>query len=199
MQLRYLSKAIQAGCHAGDTAAYKAAALGTSAYGDLDSKLSALKKPLPEITLDNLKAQPVGSFGRTLAQFLERNKIQPLEISATAWAELKEASILAIRYPILHDAFHVLLGFDTSLAGELGVWSFVAAQQYSPAFDRAAFVGRWFTRLLTPWQWGRLQAYEERGWRLGRQAVCVIEQPLEEFWNMPLEEVRGKLNLPADL
>lgn len=201
MQPRYLIKAIRAGFagHAGDTAAYKAAALGTPAYGDLDSNLTALKNPLPDITLDELRAQPVGSFGYVLAQFFERNHIQPLEISAIARAELKSAPALAIRYPILHDAFHVLLGFDTSLAGELGVWSFVAAQQYSPAFDRAALVGRWFTRLITPWQWQRLRAYEEKGRLLGREAICVIAQPLEEFWAMPLGEVRVRFGLPTNL
>ena len=201
MHLRYLIKAIKAGVagRAGDTAAYKAAALGTSAYGNLDNTLAALNDPLPDISLDELKAQPSGSFGKTLAQFLERNQIQPLQISPTARAELKDAPVLAIRYPILHDAFHVLLEFDTSLAGELGVWSFVAAQQYSPAFEQAALVGRWFTRLLMPWQWGRLRAYEEKGRRLGRQAICVIEQPLDELWGLPLWEVRERLQLPADL
>ena len=94
---------------------------------------------------------------------------------------LKNVPILTIRYPILHDTFHVLLGFDTSLAGELGVWSFVAAQHYSPAYERAALIGRWVTRLLTPWQWKRLHIHEQRGKRLGAKAACIIAQPFELY------------------
>ncbi|MEO0378511.1 MAG: Coq4 family protein [Cyanobacteria bacterium P01_A01_bin.17] len=201
MHRRYLLKAIQCGLagKAGDTAAYKAAALGTPAYGDLEQRLATLANPLPEITLDALRSKPAGSFGDSLAQFLQSNCIQPLILAEETRIELQDSPILAIRYPILHDVFHVLLGFDTSLAGELGVWSFVAAQRYSPAFDRAALIGRWFTRLLTPWQWQRLQAYEYKGRRLGGQAVCVIAQPLEEFWDMPLGEVRFRFNLPAEV
>lgn len=201
MQLRYLIKAIQCGVagKAGDTAAYKAAALGTPVYGDLDQRLAALANPLPEITLEKLQSQPPGSFGQSLAQFLQHNHIQPLILAKETRTELQNSPLLAIRYPILHDAFHVLLGFDTSLAGELGVWSFVAAQRYSPAYKRAAFVGRWFTRLVMPWQWRRLWVYEEMGRRLGERAGCVITEPLDDFWAMPLEDVRTRLNLPSNV
>lgn len=201
MNFRYLLKAIQCGFarKPGDTAAYKAAALGTPAYEGLEQRLAALANPLPEITLDELQAQSPKSFGYTLAQFLQSNHIQPLTLSPVVRTELQNSSILAIRYPILHDAFHVLLGFDTSLAGELAVWSFVAAQHYSPAYERAAWIGKWFTRLITPWQWGRLWAYEKKGQWLGKQATCVIAEPLEEFWAMPLGEVRRKLNLPSEV
>ena len=106
-------------------------------------------------------------MAKSLAQFLETNHIQPLTLSPTTRTELHNAPLLAVRYPILHDAFHILLGFDTSLAGELGVWAFVAAQHYSPAFDQAASVGHWVTRLLTPWQWKRLHAYEQAGKGVG--------------------------------
>ncbi|MEM1253210.1 MAG: Coq4 family protein [Cyanobacteria bacterium P01_H01_bin.21] len=199
MHLRYLTKAIQAGLagHPGDTAAYKAAALGTPAYADLDDTLAQLANPLPNITIDYLTSQPPDSFGRNLAQFLKKNDIRPLILSPVTRRELHKSSVLSVRYPIFHDAFHVLLGFDTSLAGELGVWSFVAAQRYSPAFDRAACVGHWFTRLLIPWQWKRLSRYENAGRMLGKQAVCVIAQPLEEYWAMSLEEVRVRFGLPV--
>ena len=52
MHLRYLIKALQCGFsgHPGDTAAYKAAALGTPTYGNLDSTLATLPNPLPNIT-----------------------------------------------------------------------------------------------------------------------------------------------------
>ena len=185
MQWRYLIKAIQAAFagHAGDTAAYKAAALATSAFGNLDQQLTTLKKPLPDISLTDLRSHPSDSFGYALAEFLEANHIKPLTLSPTAKEELKHVPPLVIRYPILHDAFHVLLEFDTSLAGELGVWSFVAAQNYCAAFNRAAWIGKWIARLLIPWQWKRLHTYERRGNQLGNVAICVITEPLEELFS----------------
>ncbi|NEQ48924.1 MAG: hypothetical protein F6K11_02165 [Leptolyngbya sp. SIO3F4] len=200
MHLRYLLKAIHCGFagKAGDTAAYKAAALGTLAHGDLNKRLTTLTNPLPEVTLNDLNSYPLNSFGQSLAQFLQANHIQPLTLSPETRIQLKDSSILAIRYPIFHDAFHVLLGFDTSLAGELGVWSFVAAQRYSPAYERAAVMGRWVTRLLTPWQWRQLQDYEQAGRTLGKHATCLITQPLDKYWSMPLREVREQFNLPPE-
>ncbi|MEM9978074.1 MAG: Coq4 family protein, partial [Cyanobacteria bacterium P01_D01_bin.2] len=164
--------------------------------GDLDQRLATLANPLPEITVDALRSNPSGSFGDSLAQFLQGNCIQPLILAKETRIERQDSPILAIRYPILHDAFHVLLGFDTSLVGELAVWSFVAAQHYSPAYERAAFIGRWFTRLLMPWQWQRLNAYEQVGRTLGKQATCIIAQPLEAYWSMPLQDVRQQFDLP---
>lgn len=199
MQFRYLIKAIQAGFSGspGETAAYKAVALGGPVYGDLDQRLAALANPLPAITLEQLQSQPAGSFGDALAQFLKNNHIQPLTLLPETRKELQDTSLLAVRYPLLHDAFHVLLGFDTSLAGELGVWAFVRAQHYSPAFDRAALIGHWFTRFLTPWQWQHLHACEQKGKKLGKQAVCIIAQPLEMYWAMPLETVQLHFKLPT--
>ncbi|MGD1856080.1 MAG: Coq4 family protein [Leptolyngbyaceae cyanobacterium] len=201
MRPRYLLKAVHHALmgNAGDVAAYKAAALATSGYGDLDSRLAALESPLPAMTLDELLSRPAGSFGYVLARFFQNNHIQPLTLSDDTRTELQNSPVLAIRYPLFHDAFHVLLGFDTSLAGELGVWSFVAAQRYSPAFDRAAFVGRWVTRLVIPWQWKRLKDFEMKGRELGERAVCVIAEPLEEFWDLSLEEVRIRLELPVEV
>ncbi|MEM6251674.1 MAG: Coq4 family protein [Cyanobacteria bacterium P01_D01_bin.156] len=199
MRLHYLIKAIQAGIegHAGDTAAYKAAAFGTHSSGSLEQQLVNLTNPLPDISVSDLKSYAPGSFGCVLAKFLDRNQIQPLTLSSKAKSELQGTPLLAIRYPLLHDAFHVLLGFDTSLAGELGVWSFVAAQQYCAEFNRAAWIGRWFTRLLIPWQWKKLGDFEDRGRQLGQRAVCVITEPLEELFGMPLEEVRQRLKLSS--
>ncbi|MEO0868130.1 MAG: Coq4 family protein [Cyanobacteria bacterium J06642_11] len=197
MQWHYLLKAVQAtfAGQAGDTAAYKAAAFGTDALGSLEQQIATLVSPLPEINLLTLKSHPAGSFGYALADFLENNHIQPLTLSPQAKAELQNAPLLAIRYPILHDAFHVLLEFDTSLAGELGVWSFVAAQNYCAAFNRAAWIGKWIARLLIPWQWRRLHAYERRGNQLGNVAICIITEPLEELFDMPLDEVKRRFNL----
>ncbi len=179
----------------GDAAAFKAAALGVKPYVEIQQQLDLLRNPIPRIDVQELNRFPEGSFGKALAEFLADNHLQPLTISATVAEQLRRKPCLAIRYTVLHDAFHVLLGFDTTLAGELGVWAFVSAQHYSPTYDRAARWGRWVYSLLQHWQWRRLRQCDRWGRTLGTQAKCVIAAPLETYWPLPLAEVRTMLGL----
>jgi ubiquinone biosynthesis protein COQ4 len=179
----------------GDTAAYKGAATGGDAYPDIRQKLDALAEPFPSIDLEVLRPLPEGSFGREYVRFMEGQGLQPIHVSREVAAELARTSRLEVRYPLLHDAFHVLLGFDTSLVGELGVWSFVGAQHYSPSFDRAARLGRRLYPLVRPHQRAALRASFARGETLGRRARCLIAEPLEHLFPLPLGEARSRLGL----
>ena len=50
--------------------------------------------------------------------------------------EEADSHLFALRYTVTHDIFHVLLGFDTSYAGEMGVFAFTIAQNYSKTIGR---------------------------------------------------------------
>lgn len=197
MDLGLLCKAVQRYRQGlrGEAAVLKAAAFGATAYPELESRLRGLSEPFPTIDLDALRRLPAGTFGHAYATFMDANHLTPLSVSRELAAELSERSVLAVRYPIVHDAFHVLLGFDTSLAGELGVWSFVSAQHYGHAYDRAATLGRLFYPLVAPWQWRRLRASDARGQRLAERAVCLIEQAIQRYWQDPLSDVRRRFQL----
>jgi ubiquinone biosynthesis protein Coq4 len=179
----------------GDAAAMKAAAFGGPAYPEIAAKLRALGNPFPAIDLAALRAHPAASFGAAYAAFLDRNGLRPFTVSPEVAAELWPDHVLEVRYPLLHDAFHVLLGFDVTLAGELGVWSFVAAQRYSPSFDRAGRLGALLYPLAAPGRRAALRAAAARGRALGQDAVCLIAEPLEEYWATNLEEVRARCAL----
>ena len=179
----------------GDAAAMKAAMFGARAYPGIAEKLRRLCTPFPAIDLDALRALPDSSFGRQYAAFLDRNGLRPFQVSPEVAEELWPEHVLEVRYPLLHDAFHVLLDFDISLPGELGVWSFVAAQHYSPAYDRAGRLGARFYPLVAPRRHAALSAAAERGRRLGARAACLIAEPLELYWQEPIEHVREELGL----
>jgi ubiquinone biosynthesis protein Coq4 len=179
----------------GDAAAYKSAALVAEAPPDLDARLMQLETPLPRIVLAELRNLPAGSFGHAYARFMDEHRLTPLTISAPVAEELGRHHRLAVRYLLLHDAFHVLLGFDTRLPGELGVWSFVAAQGYSPTYRRAAAAARWLYALMAPTEWRALRAARRRGLALAREAECLIAQPIERHWRDGLDEVRRQLGL----
>ncbi|MDJ0736688.1 MAG: Coq4 family protein [Nostocaceae cyanobacterium] len=51
-----------------------------------------------------------------------------------------------LRYVVTHDIFHVLLDFDTSYAGEIGVLAFTVSQNYSKSLK----IGFWLAIFLYP-------------------------------------------------
>ncbi|WP_434384035.1 Coq4 family protein [Melittangium boletus] len=179
----------------GDAAALKGASTGGKAYPGVREKLSRLATPFPVIELDSLRRLPEGTFGREYARFMDDEGLMPFVVSREIAEELASTSCLEVRYPLLHDAFHVLLGFDASLVGEMGVWAFVSAQHYSPAFDFGARLGRWLYPLVIPRQRAALRAASARGEALARQARCLIAEPLEDLFALPLKDARARLGV----
>lgn len=179
----------------GDAAAYKAAAIGARAYPEIESQLHGLSDALPSVDIAALRRLPVGTFGRTYAAHMDCKGLKPLVVSPAVAATLAGADILAVRYALLHDAFHVLLGFDTDLPGELGVWAFVAKQHYSPSFQRAGVLARLLYTLVAPQKFRQLKAAQTSGERMAVEAICLIVQPLQDFWTAPLSRVREDFHI----
>ena len=73
------------------------------------------------------------------------NNLQPLNISPEL-EDVAKRNVFALRYVVTHDIFHVLLDFDTSYAGEIGVLAFAAAQNYSKSLK----ISFWFAKILYP-------------------------------------------------
>lgn len=104
-------------------------------------------------------------------------------------------AILASRRLLLNDILHALLEFDASWAGQLGVFSFVAAQNYCPQFDHAARALRAVYMTAAPWLREDLGAAEYRGRRLAARAPRVLTAPIEREWHTPLFALQVRLNL----
>ena len=197
MNLGYLFRAIVYGLKGrnGDAAAMKTAAFGNRAYPEVERELAALENPYPNIDLAALRRHSEHTFGRAYAAHMDACGLTPFHVSPEVAAELGPSQILGVRYVLLHDAFHVLLGFDTSWPGELGVWSFVSAQRYSEDFDRAVRLARRFYPLLAPKKKDELRAADARGQRLGQTAPRLLMAPMETLFDAPLDTVRRDLGL----
>lgn len=179
----------------GDLAAYKAAASGIRARPGVAAALDRLDHPIPDIDLPAFRRMPADSLGCAYARFIDANGFQPLNLSATARERLGASSTLAVRYAVLHDAFHVLLGFGAGLPGELGVWVFVGAQDYAAAYGRAAAVATVVYPLVAPRRRARFALVRREALRMAREADCVIAAPFERYWELPLPEVRERLRI----
>ncbi|NJN23330.1 MAG: hypothetical protein HC810_01565 [Acaryochloridaceae cyanobacterium RL_2_7] len=97
---------------------------------NLRLRLQELAGYFPAVDLEALRQLPEGTLGHAYAQHMQENGIYPLVISPDLQAEAHQDPF-ALRYTATHDIFHVLLGFDTSYAGEMGVFAFTVAQNYS--------------------------------------------------------------------
>ncbi|MGB7413010.1 MAG: Coq4 family protein [Thermosynechococcaceae cyanobacterium] len=179
---------------AGDIAFLKTQLLGLSAAPELLTQLEDLVGYAPESDLEALSQLPEGTLGHAYAQHMLKNGIHPLVISSDLQAEANQDPF-ALRYTATHDMFHILLGFDTSYAGEMGVAAFTAAQSYSKFFNAYMPVAK---RLYPLIFWGQRKAilanFSQGEW-MGQQAECLLLYRFEDNWARPIADIRAELGL----
>lgn len=179
----------------GDIAILKADMLGAGATPAIAPLLDSVVGYYPPIDLDRLHSMPEGSFGYEYARHMRANGLQPLEVSPELDA-IARRNVFALRYAVTHDIFHVLLGFDTSYAGEMGVLAFAVAQKYSRSQRLGLWIATWLYPLLAPRQWRQICASKRQGLEFGQQAKFLLGYRFEEQWERSLDEVRAELDLP---
>ncbi|MCY1004110.1 Coq4 family protein [Nannocystis pusilla] len=88
-----------------------------------------LARPLPPLTLklEELRALPEGSLGREFARFLDQRKLDPTGVYHSAVDTSGDAALMKLHLERSHDLWHTVLGFDTDVAGELGLQAFYIA------------------------------------------------------------------------
>lgn len=179
----------------GDAAILKAEALGTRAPAWLEAQLDDVRGYYPPIDIHALRALPDGTFGREYARHMDENRLDPFTLSPTLSDEICRRHTYIVRQTVTHDMAHLLLGFDTSHAGEMGVYAFTVAQGGYASMH----VGLWFAALAYPLRFPHLSVEIfralRRGWQLGKQSTMLLGVRLEEWWALPLDEVRRRLGL----
>jgi len=179
----------------GDFAILKSDILGAKVSPEVADKLQNVVGYHPLIDLDKLIEYPEGSFGQEYAKHMKINKLQTLNISPDL-EDVAQRNVFALRYIITHDIFHVLLGFDTSYAGEIGVLAFAAEQNYSKSLK----ISFWFAKILYPIiatrQIKPIIANQQKGKELGQKAKFLLGYRFEEHWDEALNKVREDLGLP---
>jgi ubiquinone biosynthesis protein COQ4 len=138
--------------------------------------------------IEELRALPVGTFGRAVADFIDRNDL----------------SVVTTRDKLMHDFVHVLTGYNSTPIGENEIIAFFVGSKFAPKplFFGALAIPQiiyksWaagFLQLL--YKSGQLREFiGKRMWRayqLGRQcgfnpATCKPEL----FWTLPVSEVKA--------
>ena len=179
---------------AGDAAFGEIKFYGIGLNPALKTQLQEFVGYYPKIDLEELAQLPEGTLGYKYAQHMKQNKIQPLQISP----DLKEEADLspfALRYTVTHDIFHVLLGFDTSYAGEMGVFGFTVGQNYSKMLKIVEPLILLLFCVIKPFQIKKIWESDRIGKELGKQAKCLLTYRFEANWSRPIRDIRAELGL----
>jgi ubiquinone biosynthesis protein COQ4 len=143
------------------------------------------------INFEALAALPEGTLGRTYAEFMRARNLTPDIFTAESGTFTRE-SYLVKRLRQTHDLWHVLTGIETDVPGELELQAFTFAQLWIPSAFVLVLMGsvRWF--FTSPTLPFRVLRGAWRGARTGQLAPL----PWEDFWAMPLRELRKSLGTP---
>ena len=153
----------------------------------------AARPRLQDVDLVALGALPMGTLGRSYADFLCANGLDPTDLPDLT-VDSDEVYLRAHLYET-HDLWHVLTGFSTDVAGELGLQAFYIAQMPSPLSVLLLAAGLLNTVLY------RMEDVDQRmervieGWRMGRRTRLLFGADWASEWETPLAEVRARYAL----
>lgn len=141
---------------------------------------------------------PEGSLGFEYQQFLYRYKVgtgfYPEIIEIEDGVDFLNSHVIAI-----HDLWHVTMGFESSLLGEIQLSAFTVAQFRSPMhlgfvalallaglFKKSEYVGQILDAIC-------------RGWQLGVQCENLMLVDWEVWLDRPLIDVRRSIGFAAEV
>ena len=141
---------------------------------------------------DRLEALPVGSFGRSYANFLAAHGFNPDERQAVRHISDPELAFVMQRYRQVHDFWHVLCGVQPTVMGEIAL-KFEMVQTELPVATLSAFVGPF---RLPPHEFRELWTkYVPWAARCGLEAKFLMNVPYEHLLESDIAELREQLKI----
>lgn len=148
----------------------------------------------PIVDLEQLLYYPHNSLGYHYAATMKRAGLQPDFYRKIA--VIDDYSYIALRLRQTHNIWHIVTGFGTDLASEVGLQAFTLAQVRSPlavAIMTASIV----YALKSSSPLNPLVQRMQQGWQMGENAHPFFAQKWEEAWEKPLSEWRLDLKVEA--
>jgi len=193
-EARELLRARREGASLGDIAVMKFDLLSKPPAG-LNERLRELGGGCFDVDLDALRKLPAGTLGREYVRILDDRGLKPLEVSP-ALRQKFEANPYPLRYTTTHDLFHVLTGFPTTPAGEMGLLAFMVAQGFDVGSKAQLWAMIGFTSLVVPLHVAGMVRNVRVGTEMGKKAKNLLLEPLESYLAEPLNDLRPRLGLP---
>ena len=146
----------------------------------------------PLIDLEQLLDYPQNSLGYHYAAVMKQAGLQP-DFYRTITV-IDDYSYIALRLRQTHDVWHIITGFGTDLAGELGLQAFTLAQMRSPLAVAIMSAAMMFALKSSSPLNSFIEAMQQ-GWQMGENAHPFFAQKWEEGWEKPLFEWRAELKV----
>lgn len=155
------------------------------------------ERPRLRIDLAALARLPEATLGRAFAEHLRVNGFDPKDFPTLPLGTPQEF-VTAHLYDT-HDVWHVVTGFGTDVAGELGLQAFYMGQ--FPSKLAVTLLAAGMLNTLGPVAFeDRERRMEEiaRGWLLGRRSRPLFGVRWDDLWTTPLSEVRARFGIDRD-
>jgi len=161
------------------------------------ARLFDAKPRLGPVDQDALAELPEGTLGREYAEFMRARGLRHEDLTLVD-SDDRDIDWLRNHLRETHDLWHVVTGFHTDVAGELGLQAFYAAQIEGPLPILLLAVG--FTNTLVKGMddmSARLDAIT-RGWLLGKRSRSMFGLRFADWLERPLSELREELEMRPD-
>jgi ubiquinone biosynthesis protein Coq4 len=149
--------------------------------------LEARRRMRP-VVLAELAQLPPGTLGREFADHMISRGLDPAAIPVLDGSDTAEF-VRAHLYES-HDVWHVVTGFDTDVAGELGLQGFYMAQIDGPLPPTLLSAGLLNAAFHANGEFDVRMRNITVGWRAGKRAEPLFGTDWDLLWERPLEEVR---------
>lgn len=143
--------------------------------------------------LEELLTYPKDSLGYSYAAAIQAAGFDP-HLHRDMEAET-DAQYVELRLSQTHDIWHVITGFDTSVAGEIGLQAFHLAQFPYPLAAMLLANTLMSATLLMPEELPALVESIIQGFQLGKRAQSLFAQRWEAGWKKSLHQWRSELNV----
>lgn len=147
----------------------------------------------PAHDLDTLLTYPPDSLGYIYAAQMKKTGFDP-NLHAGMTAE-SDAKYVELRLSQTHDLWHIVTGFDTSVAGEIGLQAFHLPQFPYPLAAMLIANSLISSTLMEPEMLPQLLDAIAQGFQMGKTAKPLFAQKWEENWEKPLTQWRTELNI----
>lgn len=154
-----------------------------------------LRRPEQDLSIDLnvLGKLPAGTLGRELADWFQRKGFAPDALDRKQRGS--DRARVKRHLERTHDIWHVVVGFDTDVAGEVGLQAFYLAQLDSPVplvLLSTAFLNSLINQNQDA---ARRMDAVTRGWLLGKRSKPLFGLDWSALWDVPLDQVRLRLGM----
>jgi len=151
---------------------------------------------LGQPSLEALELLAPGTLGRAYAAHMRAAGLDPAKLPQRATHDA--ASYFLPHLIETHDVWHVVTGFGTDVAGELGLMSFYAAQSPGKVPLMILVSGLIATIRTGMHEKDRRLDAVAAGWMLGKRARPLFGARWNLLWPVPLAEVRRRFAIDLD-